>query len=437
MARYDLFPLRDEKTVLLNPHKGWYWHYIDCGYSRPRYRDDDSLIGDPSSFPCRQLYLRFDWCDINPEENVWDFSYLDSIMDQWGKQGYTFSMRMCCFQTEVMRWGNNQRATPAYVRQRARGFQLENNAWEPDYADPYFLQMVEKTLNKLGEHYNHDPRLAFVDVGSFGRYGEGHTTNGLYGLDILRQHIAITRKAFPDKLVLVNDDLLRHNPDATDDLIAYCLENGVGIRDDSICVESHARRSPGYDTIHSPRLFDPFYPNFPVDIEFAHGELIPEDVWQDGYPAIAALQRTHATYAGFHDYPGRFLERNQGFVNYCANRLGYWFRPDSLELNADGSGCVTVENMGWANAYHPYRMLLRLRNSNGVHYDLGVIADARDWNCGEIITSSFRICLEGIPKGTYFVEFALLDEDLNCYIKLALQETCHRNNWYEAGEISI
>ena len=82
-------------------------------------------------------------------------------------------------------------------------------------------------------------------------------------------------------------------------------------------------------------------------------------------------------------------------------------------------------------------MLLRLRNSNGVHYDLGVIADARDWNCGEITTSSFRVCLEGIPKGTYFVEFALLDEALNCYIKLALQETCHRDNWYEAGEISI
>ena len=92
---FDLYQLRDERTVLNNPHKGWYWHYIDCGYSRPRYRDDRALIGDVTAFPgLRQLYLRFDWCDINPRKGVYDFSYLDRIMDEWGSRGYCFSMRM-------------------------------------------------------------------------------------------------------------------------------------------------------------------------------------------------------------------------------------------------------------------------------------------------------------------------------------------------------
>ena len=81
--KFDLYPMRDEKTVLKNPHKGWYWHFIDCGYSRPRYRDDKELIGDFSAFPgLNQLYLRFDMVDINPRKGVYDFSYLDEIMDE-------------------------------------------------------------------------------------------------------------------------------------------------------------------------------------------------------------------------------------------------------------------------------------------------------------------------------------------------------------------
>ena len=29
----------DDKTVLENPHKGWYWHFIDNGVFRGEYRD--------------------------------------------------------------------------------------------------------------------------------------------------------------------------------------------------------------------------------------------------------------------------------------------------------------------------------------------------------------------------------------------------------------
>ena len=44
----DLRLLVDDKTVLKNPHKGWFWHFIDNGYGRPFYRDgyeDDPEIG--------------------------------------------------------------------------------------------------------------------------------------------------------------------------------------------------------------------------------------------------------------------------------------------------------------------------------------------------------------------------------------------------------
>ena len=35
----DLRHLADDKTVLENPHKGWYYHFVDNGMKRPVYRD--------------------------------------------------------------------------------------------------------------------------------------------------------------------------------------------------------------------------------------------------------------------------------------------------------------------------------------------------------------------------------------------------------------
>ena len=67
----DLRSLQDDRTVLRNPHKGWYWHYIDNGYGRDNYRklhDPADMLED---FPgLNHLYLRFDWGDIEKEEGV-------------------------------------------------------------------------------------------------------------------------------------------------------------------------------------------------------------------------------------------------------------------------------------------------------------------------------------------------------------------------------
>ena len=73
----DLRLLVDDKTVLRNPHKGWFWHYIDNGYGRGNYREAHDENDDLSDFPgLNHLYLRFDWGDVEKAEGVYDFSYL-------------------------------------------------------------------------------------------------------------------------------------------------------------------------------------------------------------------------------------------------------------------------------------------------------------------------------------------------------------------------
>ena len=107
LSRPDFIDLRgmvDDKTVLKNPHKGWFWHYIDNGYGRANYRHPQHAdpADDLSDFPgLNHLYLRFDWGDIEKEEGVYDFSYLDEVMELWGARGYTFSLRICSYEGEA------------------------------------------------------------------------------------------------------------------------------------------------------------------------------------------------------------------------------------------------------------------------------------------------------------------------------------------------
>ena len=97
----DLREFVDDKIVLKNPHKGWFWHYIDNGYARGAYRDLHDPNDDLHDFPgLNHLYLRFDWGDVEAVKGVYDFSYLDEIMDLWGKRGYTFTLRACTYEGE-------------------------------------------------------------------------------------------------------------------------------------------------------------------------------------------------------------------------------------------------------------------------------------------------------------------------------------------------
>ena len=436
MPTYDLSALRDERTILANPHRGWYWHYIDCGYQRPRYRDDEALIGDVSAFPgLTMLYLRFDWVDVNPEKGVYDFSYLDAVMDEWGRKGYRFGMRMCTYQGPIRRWGNNGYAAPAYLRESgAKGAFVGDESWEPDYGDPLFLAYAEETLQRLGEHYDGDPRLEYFDVGTFGSYGEGHTKQAIYSEDILQRHIRMTADAFPHTRVLVNDDMLHHNKAVQESLTAFCLERGLGIRDDSICVSGPARNGATYDTLREPEIFDRFRDAAPVDIEFAHAELCPEDCWRGGFAALEALRRTGATYAGFHDYPGRFLKNNPDFAEYAANRLGYWFRPDALTLDAEGQGSVTLTNLGWARSYRAFPLRLRLVPESGAPVDLGCIGTAEGWQPQQTATWDFCADLTGLRTGNYGLQLGLFDLD-GSPLRMALRG--YEDGWYPVGNFGV
>lgn len=70
-----------------------------------------------------------------------------------------------------------------------------------DYSSPQFQQRLENLIFKLGKCGNTDPRVAHIEMGIIGKWGEHHTPGPTKEVErILGEGF---RKAFPDKKVLV------------------------------------------------------------------------------------------------------------------------------------------------------------------------------------------------------------------------------------------
>lgn len=434
----DLRTRIDDKTVLKNPHKGWYVHYIDNGYRRPAYRDgieDGDFLED---FPgLNHMYLRFDWSDIETEKGIYDWSYLDEIMEKWGAKGYKFSLRMCCFETGL------PYATPKYVfDEGARGTNIPGSGPQPDYGDPIYLKYLEKFVEKFAEKYNGDPRVEIVDIGSYGTWGEGHTHCGdfvIYDPWIVKKHFSIHAKYFTKTFLLVNDDhiigRMAHGQEEVCDMLDFADARGFGLQDDSICCGGYAI-DQDYDTMRARWAFDRLYKNAPTCIELEHYSII-ENQWQfrNGYTVMEALKNSHCTFAGFHGNPRKWLSREKDMTEYCANRLGYWyFIPKAtipaLQNTKYNTIKITLENHGWAPAYWKFDLKIKIGDKITVcDYDIRTLSE----NSGvELI---LKPDLRGLEPGEYEVEIGLFEGDLP--IKLAIKNDYYENGYYKIGKTKV
>ena len=444
----DLRHLIDDKTILKNPHKGWFWHYIDNGIGRPQYREEHDMNDDLSDFPgLNHLYLRFDWSDIEKEKGVYDFSPLEDIMELWGKRGYRFSMRVCTFETSP----SIPFATPKYVfEEGARCYSCRGGkVIEPDYGDPIFLHYLEKFMIEFSKRYNGDKRIECIDVGTIGTWGEGHTENGtghIYPLEVVKHHIDLHCKYFPDTPILCNDDHIAgrfgHGIDEVMDMLEYVESRGIGIQDDSICCGGYAEDG-GYDSMRAAWAFDRLYKTAPTCIENEHYHLTfsrPQHN-RDGLTLMESLRRSHATYAGFHGYPRPWLEKYKYITEYCANRLGYWYFltaatvPSIMTATAYNKVTLEMENRGWAPAYNRYALKFKLTDKSGNEYVINADFDNRALMPNQPASIDLKLDLRGIPSGEYTLSIGVFEDDTP--ILLALKKDIYDNGFYKIARITV
>ncbi|TWU65450.1 hypothetical protein V7x_09970 [Crateriforma conspicua] len=70
-----------------------------------------------------------------------------------------------------------------------------------DYTSPQFEKRLLRLIKRLGQCWNNDPRVAFVELGIFGKWGEQHSPSPTPRMQTIAADAF--REAFPDKLVSV------------------------------------------------------------------------------------------------------------------------------------------------------------------------------------------------------------------------------------------
>ena len=100
------------------------------------------------------------------------------------------------------------------------------------------MQKVEKFVRALAAHYDGNPNLAFIDIGSYGNWGESHMypiSKREISPEKYQEHLAIYRNAFKKTLLEVcfGREIYR-------DVYAWAAKNGIGMRCDTGAINSVA-----------------------------------------------------------------------------------------------------------------------------------------------------------------------------------------------------
>ena len=343
----------DTGEALINPGMGWTLHFfsnVPQNYGS-KLEPSDTVDDFPG---LSVVYLRLPWSLIEPQEGNYNWAVLDTPAQRWKAKGKRIALRITCSEN-WMRY-----ATPQWVRQAgAKGVEYEwakgpkagGPLWDPDFIEPVFLEKLDQFLAALARRYDGNPQVAFIDIGSFGMWGEGHTGASSQLTDAqteaaAKRHIDLHVKHFKHTLLAISDDVVGHDrPGRHFPLTDYARERGVTLRDDSILVQP-----PPRSWFHADLAQD-FWPSLPVILEHEHfGSSKKRGAWS-GERLIKAVEDYHASYLSIHWWPREELAENRETIDRINRRLGYRLQlrgcswPEEVTLNTPFS--VEAE---WANA---------------------------------------------------------------------------------------
>lgn len=369
--RIEVHPT-DDGRALVNPQMGWMLYFyddsLDCyGNKLP----PSDTLDDFPGLSC--IYLRLPWSYIEPEEGKFRWSVVDTPAQRWIDKGLQVAFRFTACETMPY-------ATPKWVKDAgAKGNNFSGGGkldpqgpyWEPDYGDPVFLEKHRRFLEAAAKRYDGNPNVAFIDVGSLGIWGEGHTgssTRLTLSPETIRQHLDQYADVFKHTLLAANDDfsLLGANSGAKDKtVIDYARQLGMTLRDDSICVEP-----PPHSYFHAV-MTEAFWPHQPVILETGHyGELLNRQSWNNEM-ILKAIEEYHASYLSIHHFPREFLEAERALIDRANQRLGYRLQlreaswPAAVRRNKPIDFRTAWANAGVAPCYPGGCVAWTLKDSSG------------------------------------------------------------------------
>jgi hypothetical protein len=397
----------DNGKALINPEMGWMLYFYSNVISNygSKLAPSDTMDDFPG---LSTVFMRVPWSFIEIEEGKFNWELLDTPSQRWIDKGKKVAFLISASES-WMRY-----ATPEWVKKAgAKGYewnwQNSESLWEPDFSDTVFLLKVENFVAAMANRYDGNPNIAFVSIGHFGLWGEGHTLLSShldYSLEVMEKHVDIYCRHFKHTRLFINDDFAGHDkPGKRFPITDYAFSKGVSLTDDSILVDTPPR------SWYHAEMAQLFWPSMPVALEHQHyGMSLNDKAWSKDL-LLKSIEDYHASYMSVHWWPREFLEANNDIIDTINLRMGYRIQlssiswPKEVKLGENFKVAATWANTGVAPCYPGGFPCITLKDEKGgiisvladENFDMKDLkvaapgnAPIREWKAGFAIARAFN-----------------------------------------------
>ncbi len=415
-----------------------------------RFEPTDELLANPGQgwlstqrLPCTVRYLRVEWKDLEPAEGKQDWSRLDSAIEAAAKRGQRIAFRIMT---------TNAHSAGYYCSPKWL-FDLGCKSWdydvggadptsggkairriEPDYADPLYLSKHAAFIKALGARYDGHAGVEFLDIGSYGIWGEWHTRHPSPWL-VRRQIIDMYLDSFrKTPLMCMSDDA---------EALAYCIAHGTGIRRDGVGSDWHEKTWIGSKKYAGVEGFADNWKRAPVVFEwFGNYDYLVGRQWSFD-SAVEFMLKNHVTF--INDNIGKVPAEQWPKIEKLARLAGY--RLELLEAafpSACRPGQAIQIRMKWRNSgvgkmYRKHPLALYLLDERGVTAleRQQPAIDPCAWLPGDHEVAAVVQLPHQLAKGRYTLALALLDPVSGKPAVLLACTAKHEGRVYRLGQFTV
>lgn len=326
------------------------------------------------------------WSDLHKGEGVYDWTELDKLLAALAEHNMGYALRVFPYSTSFIRANDtpteNYDWTPKFVYEKGaknikatvKGNSLLESGTQaqvPVWDDSIYLKYAKEFATALAKKYDGDPRIEYIDIRTFGEWGEWHVSNlegsQMPSLEIQKDIVKHYASEFKKTQLVIPSD-------GYGEIYTYALSLGVTKRDDGMIgipgtADSLVRAyKAGLPTIAENMG--------QYSIMLTYTDVIPGD-YLKWTPArwVDAIKTAHLTYYVLdqdEECAYQFYKDNKALADSMTHVIGYNFKITDAELLTISQGTtitnklnITVKNTGVAPCFFDVYMVAEFVDSTG------------------------------------------------------------------------
>ena len=321
------------------------------------------------------------WNKLNPAKGVYDWTELEKLLNALAEHNMGYALRVLPYTPSFIKSDFPPQEeydwTPPFVYEMgAKKIQIDlrgtdYRAYAPVWDDSIYIWAAKEFAKALAEKYDGDPRIEYIDIRTFGEWGEWHTSH-ILGSEMPADSVLIDMLDYYASLFKKTQLVLPSN--GFGDVYTHALELGITKRDDGFI------GIPGRpDTLL--RAYNANLPTIAENIAgyktmLTYDDLIPggnqkwtPERWVD---AITSAHLTYYVLDQDSDCGYNFYKDNKALADSMSKVIGYNFTVAKAELVTVASAKdttstlnITVENTGVAPCFFDVYMVAEFVDSTG------------------------------------------------------------------------